>query len=70
MIRHARVRLTQTAPVRLLAITMIEPSFMALLVAPVGGPSLPAARLVTALGAAVAVSSIAVRADEKNRLAA
>lgn len=70
MIRHARLRLTQAAPVRLLAITMIEPSFRAPLVAPVGGPPLPAASLVAALGAAVAVSAIAVRADEENRLAA
>jgi hypothetical protein len=62
--------LTEAAPVRPLAITMIEPSFRAPLVAPVGGPSLPAARLVAALGAAVAVSSIALRADVENRLAA
>ena len=65
-----RLRLTQAAPIRLLAITMIEPSFRAPLVAPVGGPPLPAASLVAALGAAVAVSAIAVRADEENRLAA
>jgi hypothetical protein len=49
---------------------MIEPPFAALLVAPVGTPPLPAASLVAALGAAVAVSSIAVGADEENRLAA
>jgi hypothetical protein len=54
----------------LLAITMIEPSFGTPLVAPVGGPPLPAASLVSALGAAVAVTSIAVRADEENCLAA
>ena len=70
MIRHARLRLTQAAPVRLLAIAMIEPPFRALLVASVGGPPLPAARLLAALGAAIAVSAIAVRADEENRLAA
>jgi hypothetical protein len=70
LIRHARLRLTQAAPVRLLAITMIEPSLRAPLVAPVGGPPLPAASLVAALGAAVAVSAITVRADEENRLAA
>ena len=70
MIRHARWRLTQAAPVRLLAIAMIEPPFGTPLVAPVGGPPLPTASLVAALCAAVAVSSIAVRADEENCLAA
>jgi len=49
---------------------MIEPPFQAPLVAPVGGLTLPAASLVAALGAAVAVSSVAVCADEENRLAA
>jgi len=49
---------------------MIEPPFQAPLVAPVGGLPLPAASLVAALGAAVAVSSVAVCADEENRLAA
>ena len=49
---------------------MIESSFRAPLVAPVGAPPLPAARLAAALGAAVAVSSIAVRANVENRLAA
>ena len=70
LIRHARLPLTEAAPVCPLAIAMIEPSFGASLVAPVGGPSLPTPRLVAALGAAVAVSSIAVRADVENRLAA
>ena len=70
MIRHARLRLTQAAPVRPLAVAMIEPPFAALLVAPVGAPPLPAASLVAALAAAVAVSSIAVGADKENRLAA
>jgi hypothetical protein len=62
--------LTQAAPVRPLAIAMIEPSFGAPLVAPVGAPPLLATGLFTALGAAVAVSTITVRADEENRLAA
>ena len=69
MIRHAWLRLTQAAPVRPLAIAMIEPSFGTPLVAPVGRPLLPAASLVAAFGAAVALPSIAVRADEENRLA-
>lgn len=47
---------------------MIEPSLAALLVTPVGGPPLLAAGLLAALGAAVAVSAITVRADEENRL--
>jgi hypothetical protein len=62
--------LTQAAPVRLLAIAMVEPSFRALLVASVGGPPLPEASLFAALGTAVALSAVAVRTDEENRLAA
>jgi hypothetical protein len=62
--------LAQPASVRLLTIPMVEPSFRAPLVAPVGGAPLPAACLVAATGAAVAVSSIAVSTDEKDRLAA
>ena len=49
---------------------MIEPSFGTPLVAPVGAPSLLAAGLFTALGAAVAVAAVTVCADEENRLAA
>jgi len=70
LIRHAWLRLTQAAPVRPLAIAMIESSLATPLVAPVGGPPLLAAGLFAALGAAVAVSSIAVRADEEDRMAA
>jgi hypothetical protein len=70
LIRHARLRLLQAAAVRPLAIAMIEPSFGALLVAPVGAPPLLAPGLFAALGTAVAVSTIAVCADEENRLAA
>jgi hypothetical protein len=62
--------LTQAAPVRLLAITMIEPPFRALLVAPVGAPPLPAASLLAAVGAAIAMAAVTVSADEENRLAA
>ena len=69
MIRHARLRLTKAAPVLPLTITMIEPSFGALLVAAVGAPPLLAAGLLAALVAAVAMSAIAVRADEENRVA-
>jgi hypothetical protein len=69
LIRHARLRLTAAAPVITLTIAMIEPSFRALLVAAVGAPSLPEAGLLTALDAAVALSPIAVRADEKHCVA-
>jgi hypothetical protein len=69
LIRHAWLHLTQAAPVRPLAIAMIEPSFGAPLVAPVGGPSLLPAGLFAARDAAVAVSAITVRADEENRVA-
>ena len=62
------VALDAGGTVRLLAIAMIEPSFRALLVASVGAPPLPAASLLAALGAAVAMSAIAVRHTEKNTL--
>jgi hypothetical protein len=69
LIRHVGLLLTTPAPVFPLAITMIEPSFGALLVAPVGGPALLAASLFAAGDAAVAVSAITVRAEEENRAA-
>jgi hypothetical protein len=50
----------------MLTVTMIEPSFGAPLVAAVGPPSLADAGLLTALGTAVALSAIAVRADQKH----
>ncbi len=49
---------------------MIELPFGALLVASVGAPPLLPAGLLAALVAAVAVSAVAVRADEENRVAA
>ena len=54
----------------MLAIAMIELPFGALLVASVGAPPLLPAGLLAALVAAVAVSAVAVRADEENRVAA
>ena len=66
MIRHARWRLPAAAPVIALPVAMIEPSFGALLVAGVGAPSLVEAGTLTAWGAAVALSAIAVRADEEH----
>jgi hypothetical protein len=65
LIRHARWRLPAAAPVIALPIAMIEPSVGALLVAGVGAPSLVEAGSLTAWGAAVALSAIAVRADEE-----
>jgi hypothetical protein len=66
LIRHARWRWPAAAPVITLPITMIEPSFGALLVARVGAPSLVEAGTLTAWSAAVALSAIAVRADEEH----
>jgi hypothetical protein len=65
LIRHARWR-SPAAPVIALSVAMIEPSFGALLVAGVGAPSLVEAGTLTAWGAAVALSAIAVRADEEH----
>jgi hypothetical protein len=44
---------------------MIEPSFRTLLVPAVGGASLPLSGLLAAGGAAIALSAITVRAEEK-----
>jgi hypothetical protein len=65
LIRHARWR-SPAAPVIALPVAMIEPSFGAPLVAGVGAPSLVEAGTLTAWGAAVALSAIAVRADEEH----
>lgn len=65
MIRHGRWLLTKAAAVLPLTIAMIELAFEALLVALIGGPPLPTAGLQAAWLAAVAMSAIAVRADEK-----
>lgn len=62
--------MTPAAPVLLLTIAMVESPFGALLVAFIGVPPLPAAGLFAAVFAAVAMSAIAVRADEENRVAA
>ena len=47
---------------------MIEPSFRALLVPPVGTPPLTLAGLLATLRAAITVSAITVRANEENRV--
>jgi hypothetical protein len=53
-----------------LTVAMIELPFGALLVATVGASPLLTAGLLATLVAAVAVSAIAMRADEENRVAA
>ena len=47
-------------------VTVIQPSFQAVLVPPIGTP--PLAGLLAALRAAIAVPTITVRADEENRV--
>jgi hypothetical protein len=70
VIRHRRWRLTKAATVSPLAVAVIELPFGTLLVPSVGGSPLLAAGLPAAWIAAVAVSAIAVRANEENRVAA
>ena len=65
MIRHARALLA-LPPVLALAVTVIELPFRALLMPSIGPPTLLAAGLFTARCTAIAVSAIAVRADEKD----
>jgi hypothetical protein len=66
LIRHARLCLLAAAPVIALTVAVIEPSFGTLLVPAVGAPSLADSGMLTAKGAAVALSTIAVRADEEH----
>jgi len=66
LIRHARLCLPAAAPVIALTVAMIEPSFGTLLVPAVGAPSLVDSGMLTAEGAAIALSTIAVRAHEEN----
>ena len=60
--------LPAAAPVIALPVAMIKPSFGALLVTAVGAPSLMDTGSLTALGTAVALSAIAVPADEEHRV--
>jgi hypothetical protein len=66
LIRHARLDLPAAAPIIALTVAMIEPSFEAPLMAVVGASPLAASGMLTALGAAVALSAITVRADEEH----
>jgi hypothetical protein len=58
--------LPAAAPIIALTVAMIEPSFEAPLMAVVGASPLAASGMLTALGAAVALSAITVRADEEH----
>lgn len=67
MIRHASFGLP-SLPVPSLPVAMIEPPFLALLMPPIGTSPLTEAGLLAALGTAIAVPAITVRADEENRV--
>jgi hypothetical protein len=67
LIRHP---FALAAPVRALAVAMIQESFPAALVAGVGAPALLEAGGDPAGGTTVTVSTIAVLTDPENRLAA
>jgi hypothetical protein len=69
MIRHAGLFWTASLPVFPLVVVMIEPPSVALLMPFIGLPSLLKPGLIAALGSAIAVSAIAVRADEEYRAA-
>ena len=69
MIRHAGLLLTAPAPVIPLSVAVVEPAFRALLVAGVGAPPLLPAGLCAAPAAAIAMSAIAVGADEEHGVA-
>jgi hypothetical protein len=70
LIRHARSRRSGVGLLSLavlaLPVAMIEPSFRALLMPPIGTPPLPPARKFAARRAAITVSAITVRADEES----
>jgi len=57
------------AAVLALAVTVVEPSLRAALMAAVGAAMLLAARLITAGGTAIALAAIAVLTDPEHRLA-
>ncbi len=58
--------LPAAAPVIALSVAMIKPSFEAPLMAAVGAPTLVDSGMLTAGGAAIALSAVAVRADEEH----
>jgi hypothetical protein len=65
LIRHAGLFLAASPPVLPLMVVMIELSLRALLVPFIGLPPLLVPGLIAAFGAAIAVTAITVRADEK-----
>ena len=69
MIRHASLFLSASPPVFPLVVVMVEPSARTLLVPLIGLPALLTPGLIAALGAAIAVSAITVRADEEHCMA-
>jgi hypothetical protein len=64
MIRHARS--APAMPVSALAITVVQTSFGALLVTPVGRTALMQAGVFAAAGAAITLAAITVRAEEEH----
>ncbi|MBL8221048.1 MAG: hypothetical protein JNL62_17575 [Bryobacterales bacterium] len=69
MIRHAGLCGPLPLPIGALPVAMIELAFSTALVAFIGASFLAKARLLAALRAAIAMASIAMRADEKDRMA-
>ena len=68
MIRHARALLA-SLPVVALPVAMIQPPFRAALMTLIGPPTLLPSGAFTASRAAIAISPVAVRAEEKSRQA-
>ena len=69
MIRHARCCRLLAKLILALPIPMIESSFGTALVPPIGASALVEASLPAALRAAITMPAVAVRADEKDRVA-
>ena len=67
MLCHRRALVALTLPVLALAVAMIEPPFRAALMTLVGAPLLLSSRPSTARWAAIAMSTVAVRAQEEGR---
>ena len=67
MLCHRRALVALTVPVLALAVAMIEPPFRAALMTLVGAPLLLSPRPATAPCTAIAMSTVAVRAQEKSR---
>lgn len=65
MIRHERSGGLLTEAILVLPVAMIQPAFLAALVAPIGTSPLPKPSLPAAVLAAVAMAAITMRADEE-----